>query len=604
MTNLLLTIAITIISLLIIIITYIRVKNEKPDIKQSDAMSMDKLLDIVKYSLSDLVKEDNLAGLTPSQYSTRYKIRARTQRALRECIYGKDDSKIIVQDLIHSIIKDYVPTRSSILKVIPFDSKNLPVDIKFEILMYFYKEKYGKDALAKMIEEYNLARPRKIIEDKAQFSYAIIPEDIETIYNEKKYDLTYDVLLDILTVLIWQRYKGFGKIDTIREMNIDGLNCGASGSILNVKAKDSMKAPRSVWLYFQGKYLHLRFLSFGSEEELKRVIQLICRYKSPGPLTEKRGFLVNTMYDKSRVVAMRPPMGEYWVVFIRKFALKDVSLKKLIMNCKPNNAQLPEGVIKHAMRGQLTTGFTGRQGSGKTTMMTGAVYNISPIYTIRTLELAFEMYLREIYPERNIYSAQETEYVTAEAIQDVFKKSDAAISIVGEVASAKVAARMIQMGLVASLFTMFSHHATTADALVINLTNSLVSDQGLTVETAQDQVLQVVKLDVHLDFNANGDRFIDRITEIIPLLKTTDYPKYNPKDPEYSAYKLMAEYYRRRTDRVAFTTRDIIKYDKSTRTYYPTSWFTPELTSRMMSVMTAEQKEEFYKFYKDNFSKL
>ena len=110
-------------------------------------------------------------------------------------------------------------------------------------------------------------------------------------------------MLDILSVMLYQKYKGFGVIDTLREMNINGFNCGTSGSILSAllnKDKKIMKAPRSVWLYFNGKYIHLRFLTFHSEEELRRVVQLLCRYNNPGPLTEKRGFLVNTMYDKSR----------------------------------------------------------------------------------------------------------------------------------------------------------------------------------------------------------------------------------------------------------------------------------------------------------------
>ena len=59
--------------------------------------------------------------------------------------------------------------------------------------------------------------------------------------------------------------------------------------------------------------------------------------------------------------------------------------------------------------------------------------------------MAPEMYLREIYPQRNILSVQETPTVTAAELQDALKKSDAALSIVGEVATDIIAARMIQM---------------------------------------------------------------------------------------------------------------------------------------------------------------
>ena len=51
--------------------------------------------------------------------------------------------------------------------------------------MYFYKKKYGKDALSEMINEYRLDRERYVIEDKTQPSYLILNEDIDAIYAEK-----------------------------------------------------------------------------------------------------------------------------------------------------------------------------------------------------------------------------------------------------------------------------------------------------------------------------------------------------------------------------------------------------------------------------------
>ena len=62
--------------------------------------------------------------------------------------------------------------------------------------------------------------------------------------------------------------------------------------------------------------------------------------------------------------------------------------------------------------------------------------------------MAPELYLREIYSTRNILSLQETVTVSAAECQDALKKSDAAVSIVGEVATDTIAARMIQMGMV------------------------------------------------------------------------------------------------------------------------------------------------------------
>ena len=252
---------------------------------------------------------------------------------------------------------------------------------------------------------------------------------------------------NILAILVYQLYKGFGIVDTLREMDVNGFNMGTSGSILsniNKSKAGIMKATNAVWLYYQGKYIHLRFMNFGTEEELKRIIQLLVRRGNPGPLTAKRGYMVNTMYDKSRILALRPPASEYWAIFVRKFSLSDVSPKALIVKPYTKRGDLPMTLIELLMRGQTTCAVTGRQGSGKTTLMSSIIRFIDPRYTIRVLEMAPELYLRELYPTRNILSVQETTTVTAAELQDALKKSDAAVSIVGEVATDVIAARMIQ----------------------------------------------------------------------------------------------------------------------------------------------------------------
>ena len=604
MTNLSLTLIVLLVGFIFIAIWYYKSKNEKPDMENSDVLTFEKLLDIVKYTLADLVKEENYTGFSDEDFKAFYKRKARIIEAMNNCVYGIDSAKVIVQDLIRSVIMDELTTVGEINNVYNFYSRTLEPRVKFEILLYFYKKKYGKSALSHLIDEFQLDRERFIIEGKRSPSYAITQEDIDMIYAAKHYKLTYPVLVDLLTILVYQKYKGFGIVDTLREMDINGFNCGTSGSILSNLNKDDnvLKAPRSIWLYFRGKYIHLRFLSFNTEQELRRVIQLICRYNNPGPLTEKRGYLVNTMYDKSRVLALRPPAAEYWAVFVRKFSLNDVSLRTLIEKPYVHNSYIVVELLKYLMMGQVTCGVTGRQGSGKTTLMTALIEFIDPKYTIRVLEMAPEMYLRELYPERNILSVQETEFVSASELQDALKKSDAAVSIVGEVATDPIAARMIQMGQVASLFTIFSHHANRAPDLVRALRNSLVNAGGFTsMVTAEQQVIDIVRIDVHLNYTTDGKRYIERISEIIKLDEGIPYPNYNKEDPLNSMNSITKEYYTRITDRQTFTTRDILKYDLLTDTYIALEWFTPELTNYIMNCIPKDKRISFAKFVQENW---
>lgn len=602
MINIILIFASIAILAVIVVALYFSSKNQKVRKIEEDVNSFEKVLEIVKNEIVDILKTDYSLSLSDEEFERMYKRKARLNDALKNCVFGIDSAKIIVIDLIRSILEEKVePERVSWLLGLQ-EGMEPSNHVKFEIIMYKYKKRYGKRALAEWIEKYDLAREKPATnQDRQQdVAYYITEEELTAIYRKENFELSIDEQYDILAILVYQQYKGFGILDTLREMDINGFNCGTSGSILSVAnklAQGKFKANKSVWLYYQGKYIHLRFMDFGTEEELKRIIQLLIRYGNPGPLTAKRGYLVNTMYDKSRILALRPPASEYWAVFVRKFTLSDVSPEALIIKPYTKRGDLPVQLIEFLMRGQITCAVTGRQGSGKTTLMSSIIRYIDPRYTIRVLEMAPELYLRELYPTRNILSVQETATVTAAELQDALKKSDAAVSIVGEVATDTVAARMIQMGQVASLFTIFSHHANTAKDLVLALRNSLVNSGAFNnMQVAEKQVLDVVKVDIHLDYTPDGKRYIERITEIVPLPEGIPYPEYDPNDPVNSINRITKEYYQRITDRIGFYTHDILRYDLETHTYYTVDRLSPELEQRIKRNLGKELRTLFEYF--------
>lgn len=599
----------------ILVVYYLRQQSIRPDIQLEESLTHQIVVDRVAKRLADLMKEDTSAGKDDVEFQAIYKRRMRLEEAMTNCVYGIDKDKIIVKELITSILQEIFPTIDDLYKVYPFNSYAIEPLWQFEILMERLYPTYKKGALAYLIDKYHWDRVKYNIEDGTVPSYNVTVEELQEAYDSEIITaLSYREALAVATTLVYMDYKGMGCIDTLRTMNIDGFNFGTSGAIMSSNSSDSAldwRASRSVWVYYQGKYIHFQFLNFGSEAEVRRVVQLIARYNNPGPLTEKRGFLVNTMYDKSRVLALRPQASEYWAVFVRKFVLSSHTLEALINPIKKDpatnapilnedgepiykykNATLPQEMIKLLMRGQVTTGFTGRQGSGKTTMMVAAISQVDARFNIRVLEMAPEMYLREIYTQRNILSVAETPTVDAAMLQDALKKSDAALSIVGEVATDVIAARMIQMGQVASIFTIFSHHANRAKDLIIAITNSIVSASGgsATPATIEPQVIDVIKVDCHLDYDVMGNRYIERITEIIRL-DSVPYPEQEPGESnEHYKIRLDKEYYTRRTDRESFTTRDVLVFNPHTFTYdvardkYGTPvFFSPELTKHIFS---------------------
>lgn len=627
--NNILTIACLAGSFVVVVIMYMTARGRK-QIKYDDTInSLEGMLEYTKKEMVEIVKEDITIGASEADFDRLYKRKARINDALKKCVFGIDSSKAIVVDLIRGFIDESM-TIENVNKVLGLDDESEPSDHTiFEILMYRYKKQYGKSALTKWIEKYNFARERIALDGTriADKSYYITCEDLQQSYIDENIILTDDEKKDILAVLIYQLYKGFGIFDTLREMDINGFNIGTSGSILaavNNKRNISYRANNSCWLYLSGKYIHLQFMNFGNEDELSRIIKLLIRYNNPGALTSKRGYLVNTMYDKSRILAMRPPASEYWAAFIRKFTLSDVTPEALVIKEYTHNGEIAVKLVEFLMRGQITCGITGRQGSGKTTFLSSVVRYADPRYTIRVLELAPELYLRELYPTRNILSVQETQYVSAEELQDALKKSDAALSIVGEVASAKIAARMIQLGMTASIFTIFTHHANTTKDLVLGLRNNLVEAGNFSnMETAEKQVTDVVKVDVHWDYTPDGKRYIDRISEIVQLNSNENYPEFDEEIParedgesaidyecrlkEYdrklSTYKttLDREYYYRKTDRIAFKTVEILKYNLETDTYECKERFSPYLEKRIKDNLGKDLALEFEYFVLKNW---
>lgn len=572
-----------------LVFKFVRDQAKRLEIKKEEVLTHEILLQKVTTKLADIMRDTSFQGKNDRDFDAYYARRRAIESAMTECVYGKDKEKSIVKGLILGILREYLPDAETIEDLYKINTVGCDPWIMFECLCERLKPKYKKDTVPYLIDHYGWNKVKYNIEDGTIPCYNATEEDLLTAYqNEVITKLTYNEMLNVVTTLIYSQYKGMGVIDTLRTMNIDGFNLGASGAIMTTGDAVPWRANRSVWVYYHGVYIHFQFLLFKSEAEVRRVVQLLARYNNPGPLTEKRGYLVTTMYDKSRVLALRPNASEYWACFVRKFVLSSHALENLIdppakdpdtkqviydengkAKSKYQNTDIPLRLVKLLMRGQVTTGFTGRQGSGKTTMMVAAISQVDARFNIRVLEMAPEMYLREVYSQRNILSLAETPTVSAAELQDALKKSDSALSIVGEVATDIIAARMIQMGQVASIFTIFSHHANRAKDLVNALTNSVVAASGgsATPATVEPQVIDVIHVDCHLDYDVNGNRYIERFTEIIGL-DSCPYPERDANETlEEYKIRLDKEYYTRRTDRESFTTRDVCRFDPHTFKY-------------------------------------
>jgi pilus assembly protein CpaF len=204
--------------------------------------------------------------------------------------------------------------------------------------------------------------------------------------------------------------------------------------------------------------------------------------------------------------------------------------------------------------------------AGKTTMLMAMIENIYETMNLRITETAFELHLRKIYPTRNILSMRETETVSGQDCLDVQKKTDGSVNIIGEVATDPVASWMIQSAQVASKFTLFTHHAKTFPDLVTALRNSMLRDGVFKDEkTAEEQVVQVLNFDIHLVKDFRGRRYIERVTECIPVEEkneyTYDYRKEKSLEGKLEKFMDNATiFFTKTTNRELYKYRNILEY--------------------------------------------
>ena len=584
-TNILLTLVVLVVAVAAMYY-FIKKKHEAPTENVIDVddktYTLDKMKEFVKRRLDEITKVNLYdIGLSEEELKRRKNKKYELKKALKGCTYGDVNDKKYVKELIFDLLsKEYGVNEANISRAIPFDIPSLltPQD-KFDILIYMYKKDFGYEALTELIKKYDLAE-LKYIEGETKPSYVITSQEIEDIFEKENLKLDFTDKLSVVVQRIYQYYKGYSSIDEVRDMNIDGVSGGVSGlpeSFLSQVAQTSdsdylaqvseHKVPRacdSIWIFFQGKSIRLAFLSFGTEAELKRVCQNIYKYNNPGQLSDTNGYKINEMKDGSRVVVVRPSFSETWAFFVRKFDVKRSTLEQWFKG-EPGCDESIE-LLKYLVKGARIISITGEQGCGKTTMLMGMIENIYETMNIRVQETAFELHLRKIYPTRNILTFRETDTISGQEGLDVQKKTDGSVNIIGEVATDPVASWMIQAAQVASKFTLFTHHAKTFADLVTALRNSMLRTGVFKNEkTAEEQVVQVLNFDIHLKKDFRGKRYVERITECIPIEDKNEYTfdHRNEKTLEGKFDKFFdnaTHYFEKITDKKLYTYRNILEY--------------------------------------------
>lgn len=166
---------------------------------------------------------------------------------------------------------------------------------------------------------------------------------------------------------------------------------------------------------------------------------------------------------------------------------------------------------------------------------------------------------------------------------------------------------MIQAAQVASKFTLFTHHAKTFPNLVTALRNSMLRTGVFTNEkTAEEQVVQVLNFNVHLVKDFKGRRYIERITECIPVEEkneyTFDHRKAKTLEDKIEKFMDNATYYfTKTTNKELYQYRNILEFIDGQ--YVVTNKITDYNINEMRNNMDDTDVEEFDEFVEKYWGK-
>lgn len=601
--------------LFLIILRIIQQKQNLKEIQLKDDRERFKLAQVqafIQKRVREITTKNLYADLSGIEELERRKRRRKElEDALEKCNTGDLSSKIYVREYIYSLLaEEFGYDEDNINWTIPFHEVNqMTAHEKFEILLYLYIKKHGHKALGVIIEEFHL------VDEKLEGGYRIEDNDIHNIYQKVGKKLSFEDKLRIIAQIIYSRYKGFGVIDEIRDMSIDGVSGGVSGISKTLTKYHSHEAMvlnlhdqgntglNSVWIMYKAKNIHLSFLAFEHESELRRVVTNLYKHGRPGQLSEMKPYIINDLHDGSRVTVVRPKFAESWAFFVRKkFDAGAVELTDLF---KQKNREFVIELLQYLIRGERTCAITGAQGSGKTTLLIAIVKYIRRVFNIRTQETHFELALRTCYPNRNILGFQETDTVSGQDGLDLAKKTDGDVSIIGEVATPPVAAWMIQTAKVASRFILFTHHGKTLTDTVDDLGHSLLKAGNFSNEIkAEEEVANVLEFDIHMDKKKNvasEERYIERISECIPITYENDQQvddllkNARSTDTKMDVLiRLATTYFHQQTQRKRFIERVILEYRDGE--YVPVSPISEKRQQEIMKNLLPDERKAFKEF--------
>ena len=566
--------------------------------------SIDYLCSEVKRYINEIINMDiDVLRLNKKDMQSRIELKRSLSDATRGCSHGDIHKKLIVFARIKTILASSLKiSDENIDAIIPFqDMGRLTATDKFEILMYLQK----RERNFHMFREISLYTGLgKLKNDDRGYYYDITEDDINAAFSKLCQPLSYDDKLNVIVQRIYEETYGLSVVDLLvmEDDSIDSISGGISGITLeNMKYREddiyhgSYRKPKtheSIWIVYNGKPIHLKILSFMTNANMIRVCKNLSEHNRIGHFTSNAGGNKNHLVDGSRVTTFRPNNASQWAFFVRKFgSSRSYELKDLISD---RGSKFPIDVLKWGLKGCINMVFSGDQNSGKTTNMRASIREIDRRQQIRTIEADFELYLNDAYYDMNILGTRPNQEIGFAKLIELLKASEAHTILFGETASLEHAKYLIDLLLAGSKRVITTGHWANVEELIAYFVLAQGSEGNSTSEDREWVISKLLNLDVHHVKDNDGHRYIDRITEIIPL--ELGQQKVVLDRGIEGKLDRIANYLETMTRKKTYDTRDIVIYRDGE--YHMVHPFSDRLTNIILQNITPAERTQFLEFNK------
>ncbi len=464
-------------------------------------------------------------GLSARMQQCQEEQRRMFSQCIRTCCSGNEGSRAVVQEIIRTYLLGEAELNACrILYAVPFDEPDyMSAREMMESIIYLFDAKQPEEGFRLLCEAYGWCLPKR---GKDEFFFEVTEEEVRHTWNSLKPEFSYSDCLNILVRLLFADTVGLGVIDTLNGQKgwIEEIQLGMNGlteqaynyrTELGKKRERRSSSKDSVHILVQGSTIWLRFLSFGSEEEMERVLRNLMKDSGVGELTKNQPMAVVDTVDGRRITVSRPPMTDSWVGLVRKFdTVKEVRLEGLYKG-HPQGEVVAE-LLRQLVRSGSNIAITGEMASGKTTLFRACLAEVRKELNIRIIESeSFELNVRQFLPQSNSLTMRITRYTSAEEVLSFARKTTGQVFGIGEINSPIFADMAMNLSKIATQLFFSAHYLSTED-MIADFTNVRLSIGGYTEETlAEQEAVRVLGFDIHL-WTREGKRCIQYIHEIIP----------------------------------------------------------------------------------------